>query len=205
MASQVKILNLALVRIGARMVSAMTEDAKSALIANELWDLVRDMVLADYDWGFARWHRAMAANSVSPLAEFEYAYPLPADCVAVRKLIEGITDTDAVAVSPAPSHKGPAYQVVGPEIHTSAEEVTLTYTRQVSNAALWPAHFVDCFAWRLAKEINVSMRGEKTKSDGLEDEYMRALMNARGIDAASENKPTRTNRRATTYWHEVIE
>ena len=47
--SDVGIANLALIRVGAKRITALTEDSEQAIVANAVWQYIRDEVLAAKD------------------------------------------------------------------------------------------------------------------------------------------------------------
>lgn len=185
MASKTKCINLALIAVSVRIVSSPTDTAKGAIVANEIFDDVRDMVLADHDWSFARAVSELAQNSTSPTIDYYYAYPLPSGCVKVRSMYPAGYD----------------YNIVGAELHTDADECTIRYTQQMPNVLLWPIWFVEAFAAKLAMKIAAYLRGEDTAKD-FEKEYQKILIDSRATDAGQNSVASRTERRSITYWHE---
>ena len=66
MASAVDICNLALQRLGAKSIGALTEDTTAGRECNRVYEHARDSELRSHQWSFARTRVEVAADSVAP-------------------------------------------------------------------------------------------------------------------------------------------
>lgn len=82
---QVGIVNLALLRLGANIISAMDDRTPNAIKANAVWTYLFDEVLQSRDWRFAKTRYKLAQSSTSPLYAYKFAYPLPPDFLRLVK------------------------------------------------------------------------------------------------------------------------
>lgn len=88
MASQTDICNQALTKIGAERILAITDDTKSARSLSAIWSVKRDAELAAQPWTFAITRAQLPASATAPLFGWNYAYPLPADYLAMVEVGE---------------------------------------------------------------------------------------------------------------------
>lgn len=85
--SIVGICNAALVSIGEDMIASLTDPSKQAALCALKYDQVRREVLASQPWACAMKSAQLAAATQSPpLTQYDFAYPLPADCLRVFNL-----------------------------------------------------------------------------------------------------------------------
>lgn len=81
--TQVGIVNLALNRIGVKRIASMTEDSSQALAANAIWEYIRDEVLGEKDWKFAKKRAAIGKVAETPPSGYDYAYVVPDDFLRI--------------------------------------------------------------------------------------------------------------------------
>ena len=81
MTSEVDICNLALQRLGARTISALTDDNTSARACNRVYEHARDAEIRSHPWNFARARTSLAALSTAPTFGYAAQYQLPADFI----------------------------------------------------------------------------------------------------------------------------
>lgn len=97
MATLLEIYNLALGNLGIqRAILLTTEDTNEAIACNRFYDQALESALTDFPWPFAtKWAALTLINNTSvappvpltPLADWEYAYTYPADCLQLRSLV----------------------------------------------------------------------------------------------------------------------
>ena len=93
--SEVDIVNMALAMLGANTIRSLNEDNKRARLASIFYPMIRDYVLARFDWPFAKkfetlkmfeadTDREMRALIDTEVPDGWYPYAKPADCLAPR-------------------------------------------------------------------------------------------------------------------------
>jgi hypothetical protein len=83
--TQVGIANLALLRIGANLLTTISDNTPNALKVVAVWDYLFDEVMQARDWRFAKTRYTMTVSTTSPLYAYEFAYPLPSDFLRLVK------------------------------------------------------------------------------------------------------------------------
>lgn len=86
MASVTEIVNLALAHIRVGSINSLTEGSTQAQYASLLYPTLRDQMLKDAPWQFARKTDALALTT-EELFEWPYAYQYPADCLQIHRMI----------------------------------------------------------------------------------------------------------------------
>ena len=73
----------ALIKIGAKSITSFEEETAEAEVANQLYEPCLQNLLASYPWRFALTQKNLARLTDNPVADYQYAYHLPNDCVLV--------------------------------------------------------------------------------------------------------------------------
>ena len=79
--SDVAIANLALQKLGSGHITSLSQDDPSARAVNACYEQIRDMELRKHPWNFARKRTTLAPDATTPSFDFDYAFPLPSDCL----------------------------------------------------------------------------------------------------------------------------
>ena len=181
MATKDEIINLALTRLGVRTITP-TEIAEqsneAARRTTAVWNLVRQSVLRDHDWGFASKTVTLVPDDGNVLG-WMYTYIYPTDCLCARALTNGST--------PQPFEKLLSSDHIA--IACNVPDALLRYTTDVEDTALWDAVYVDAFAWRLAAELAKSLAGDDDKVSGMMQAYMMTISHAGAADAREGRRP----------------
>lgn len=177
MASAVEIANLALQKLGEdETLVSLDQATRAARAINQVFALVRDIVLRDHVWNFAAKRIALPALTEKPAFGPAYVYQLPADWVRVIE-IQG----------------EPAYQVEGRQIVTdAAAPLNMRYVRQITDPNLFDALFVEALSCRLAAQVAVRLTGNSEKRKELMADYVvakAAATRADGQDNPPEDLP----------------
>lgn len=175
--SETSICNLALGLIGIGRIAdiegitAVERDCKS------IFDHAREEVLGGYHWAFARRQAELALSAVAPVIDylhggFDYAYQLPADCIAPKSL----------------SNPETPFRNVDDQIYCNLDaDVFLEYTADVADPAKFTPKFVNALAHRLAAQLGMMVKKDKKLSQETWDLYYALLPTLEADDSRSEN------------------
>ncbi|WP_319761042.1 hypothetical protein [Maridesulfovibrio sp.] len=166
--SRVKICNIALRKLGARLIESLSDSSQEAVTCNLFYDQVRDAVLREHPWNFAASRIRLARLAENPAFGFTCQYQLPADCLHLRRL----------------DSEDDKFVVEGDKILTDREGASAVYTMKVTNPALFDPSFVMAFAARLAAEMADDITGSTTKAREMWTLYLNAMQSARLADSA---------------------
>ncbi|CCO25102.1 hypothetical protein [Maridesulfovibrio hydrothermalis] len=166
--SEVKICNLALRKLGARLIESLSDSSQEAVTCNLFYEQVRDAVLREHPWNFAASRARLAKLVDAPAFGFAFQYQLPVDCLHLRQL-SGAEDE---------------FVVEGDKILTSIDSASAVYTVKVTNPVLFDPSFVMAFSARLAAEMADDITGSTTKAREMWTLYLNAMQAARLADSA---------------------
>lgn len=187
MASVIEICNLALSNIRAGSINSLTEASLAAQQCKLKYPFIRDQVLRDAPWQFARKVEPLAQLSLD-VFNWAYAYQYPSDCLNIRKLIlnieninQGTGDTvsryrrplesqlslDTYAVQYEVQNEGGNKIIVANDAELRAE-----YTLRVEDPNLYDSQFIMALSHLLAAELAIPLvgaeLGRQLKSDNLQ-------------------------------------
>jgi hypothetical protein len=170
--TQVSICNLALIRCGAARISSISQDTKTAVALNAIWDMSRDIVMAAHPWNFAIKRDTLAPTATTPEYGYDYEYDLPSDCL--RLLREEDSDVE--------------YVVEDSKILSDESELIVSYIYRNENENSWSPGFANALAWYLVVQIGFTLTQQTKLVESAEKAYKLALAEARYVDA-SEGTP----------------
>lgn len=157
----------ALLKIGAATIASFDEGSAEAEVAANLYPPVRDALLSAHPWNFATGQVTLPRLAALPVADYAYAYQLPADFL--RALSAGIGGRGF----------GIPYRIAESRLHTDADEVVLTYVFRPDELT-FPPFFAQALIARLAAEFCIPLTESSARAELLyklaEDEFRRAKL-----------------------------
>lgn len=165
--SDIALCSRALLKIGAQTIAALDDGSAEAEVAANLYPGIRDAMLAGFPWRFATAQATLPQLAAKPVADWLFAYQLPADLLRVLS-----------AGSPY-FGSGLAFHVLGEQLHCNAQSVTLTYLRRAAESE-FPAHFAEALVARLAAEFALPLTEDANRAQllyGLADSVARSARN----------------------------
>jgi hypothetical protein len=169
MASKVEIINVALSRLGANIITSADENSTEAIVANALWDNARRSSITDHPWNFAIAEQTLNAVSDASSFNYQFKYQLPAECLRVME----VYDTDD-------------YKIIGHGIYSNETECVVRFVKDVEDTTEWNAMFTDVMAQRLAAEMAYAITKSQATADTNIQMYGQKLAKARFVDASEE-------------------
>lgn len=113
------------------------------VIAQSLYESVRDSLLADFQWSFARAQLSIAKDAAAPTTGYSFRYAIPAACKQIIR-VNNIDDSENNA----------QWEVVGGFLHTNfATPIILDHTTTVTDVAKFPPIFVEILTASLAFKL----------------------------------------------------
>lgn len=174
--SNVELCSAALVKLGAAGISSFDDGTTEADVVKALYDIIRDGLFGLHPWSFATAHAALILLPTSPVTDFDYAFALPADFIK------------ALSAGDEERGRGAVYQIIGNELHTNYEEITLAYIRR-ADEAIFPTYFVSALINRLAAEFCLPITENTSRSDLLFKLADTELRLAKLIDSQQDTPP----------------
>jgi hypothetical protein len=176
----VDVCNRALSRIGVARIVALVEGSVAARAMSACFPSVPDSMLASYVWSFAISRKVLdtAEPRTVANASSNWAYELPADCLAV---------------APERECGGLRGRIEGGLFLTQqGPPLDLRYVAQMTDASVWDPAFCEVLAWRLALEVQPELAPGFADAR-LQAGLARSLRNARRLGAIEASGTTLEN------------
>lgn len=168
MATDVSICNMALARIGvSTFISNLNEASNEARVCALFYNDVRDRVLRDAPWNFAK-KRVVLADQGTPPSEWSFKYGYPSDCIKARYIaVPGMRN-------PRSDQRIP-FEVANEggqrRIYTNQSAAELIYTYRVTDATLFDAMCASAMAYLLGSEIAMPLSVKPDVAKSARDAY----------------------------------
>jgi len=172
MASLVEIANAALLRVGDKSITSLTEDTERARIINAAWPIVRSEVLRAHPWNVATARASLAALATAPEWDYATAYELPPDC-------EILLEVNTTA----------PWRREGKQIVTDATgSLGIRYIKGLTDTEQYDGFLTELMVIRLTIEIVERVTTSGTSRERLIAEYERKMGQAQQADGAESSE-----------------
>ena len=177
--SETGIANRALQKLGAKRISALSQDHPNARSMNAAYVRVRDAELRRYDWSFAIKRASVAADATDPTWGDWNRYALPNDFISLLR-----DDESGLAVD---------WKVEGLFILSmDAAPLEFRYIARIEDPNYFDALFIESFAARLALECCKEIADSTSDKESLKDDYDKCIAEAKrrgAIEKGSQSFP----------------
>ena len=167
MASEVDIAKIALSLVGDRWdITSLSDATPEAEQVDLVFDLVRDALLKEHPWKFAKRFVSPTAlaSTVTIPDNWSYGFDYPATALKINYIVND-AGRDAEPIKFDVGVLSDNSKI----IMTDMEEPTFCFTYAETDATVFPPHFVRALAARLAAVICVPLTGDR----GLRDDLLR--------------------------------
>ncbi|MDP2876861.1 MAG: hypothetical protein Q8O00_11800 [Holophaga sp.] len=172
MASIVDIANSALIDMGEPAINSLDQNTERAVTIKAVFDSQLDWLLEQHPWNFAKARVALAPLAEAPLYGFSRAFQLPADFLA---LID-------------PETQLAQYRIENNQLLCDADQLSINYTRRVSNPEDMPPSFRETLAALIGSKVAKSITGSDDARVKLEGFFKDRLRTAKGLNANSSGQ-----------------
>lgn len=158
---------MALAKIGHEgLITSLSENSKGARYMNVFYEPMRDAVLRDHLWRFARKRATLAPLIDKPPFDGGNYFQYPEDCLRIVG-----TDQDYF-------YTGQRWVREGDKIVADTDVLNLVYIQRITDPALFDPLFVDVFASRLAYEAAMPITKSQGIKESMQIEYRRSVIRA---------------------------
>lgn len=176
MSSEIEICNLALSNIRSQSINSLEESSLQAQVCRLKYPILRDLMLNDHSYGFARKIRPLVLTE-DVIFNWAYAYNYPSDCMNINRLLLPYEEVDQTTQQSSsqtsyynePDILGPAYlrnqipyeifnfdtKIIG----VNQPDVRISYRSRVTDTTLFTTPFVMALSYLLASEIAIPIVG----------------------------------------------
>ncbi len=170
------VINLGLRRIGATPIVSLTDGSESANAADDIYTEVRDDLLRSNPWNFATKRIKLAQSATTPVFEFDFAYPLPADWLRTISVHDNDAGWGTLLYR--------MEQVDGQNaIVASSSEIWLRYVSQVTDPNLMAPDFRTALSDAIARDLSIPLASSNALHESMSTRADRSLAKARSSDA----------------------
>lgn len=158
MPSKIGIANLALRKVGAKRITSFNEGSAESKAITDVYDEVRDEILAEAFWTFAMKRAQLATIVGTPIKVNDSAsviYAKPQDLIRVFYL----------------SDPSAEFHVEGDRILANVANLKIKYVYRNDDPGTYYSQFVQAFATRLAHEVCFGLTESVKKAEALWKDY----------------------------------
>ncbi|HEX9568346.1 MAG TPA: hypothetical protein VF987_01585 [Rhodospirillales bacterium] len=165
--STIALASRALLKLGAGTIASFDEGTAESEIAGNLYPSLRDALISAHPWSFATAQATLPRLAAEPVADYAFAYQLPADFLR------------ALSAGAGPRGRGIDYRIAERRLHADSGEVVLTYVFRPDEID-FPPFFDQALIARLAAEFCIPLTESTTRAESLHKladiEFRRAKM-----------------------------
>lgn len=169
--SAVAVANRTLTKLGStRLITSFKDEAREARLVALVYDDMRDSLLREHTWRFAKRRVQLAASTTSPVfANGKKYFPLPSD------FVRAVQSSDLYI----------EWEIEGNNILHSGDSFDLVYVARIEDTTKWDAFFTEALICRMAQEISIPLLGSESAGihDRMEKLYQENLSKARHYGA----------------------
>lgn len=184
MASEASIVNIALRAIGGSPITALDDGSTNANYAVDIFDDLRDELLAAGEWKFASRRVQLSRLAATPAYQFDYAFALPADWL---RTIE-VHDNSAGYGTLEYREEDQAGQGV---ILASREQLWVRYVYRCTDVNRWSAGFRRAMSMALARDLALPVADSNRMHEVFVMKAERALGRAKSRDSMGSSPQRR--------------
>jgi hypothetical protein len=169
--TDIEIASAALNALGTEGITSFEDDSDEARAVGAFYPTVRDLVLGERVWSFAKAQFILDPHAEAPLFGWERKFQLPADVIRVYRVDDG-SGTDLMA-----------WELQGRFILANdATRVYVTAVRREEDSSLYSPGFSMAVTLRLAAVLAVPLKENRQLKADLWEEYKFELKEASGVD-----------------------
>lgn len=165
--SDVTICNSALLKVGAKQISSLSDNTRASNICAAQYPILRDEVLRAVPWRFALEQTVLPTPSPSaPAFQYTSAYDIPSNILRVWQV-----------------NTNPWTEIGNQILCDKADGINVLAIFQNTDPTSYDAQFAETVSWRLAMEIALAMVQSVPLKQEMEKGYEKSLALARSSNA----------------------
>lgn len=173
-ASDVALCATALLELGARPINSFDEESENARLCSNLYPWVRDEMLREHTWNFAKTRAVLSADTAAPLFGYQNQFTLPADFI---RLLE-VNGQSAVTGIGWPA----GYQIENGKILSNDKELHLRYIYANYTVGQWDASFLRLIITAMKRALAYAVTRDPAAVSSAVNEWAVALKQAKVIN-----------------------
>ncbi len=176
------VCNMALGFIGKQPIVTLSDNTSNALKCKLYYDVCRQQVLRNFEWGGARRQEELALID-KDYKGWAYVYEYPQNCILAYKVFNSNqTNSEFNLISINDNVKGIASQI---------PHAWIEYLYDMKDLSLFPPDLISAFAHLLASKVAIALAGSSATAKEQLDLYHLELLEAKHNMAIEENNRMR--------------
>lgn len=197
--TEVSVANVALAHCGVSGIADMQVDNTKGRAVRQFFAQVRDSILRQKWWSFAKGWVRPSADPVESLGPLRKRYALPEDCVRVRYIVDANGDIHddqcgAWDLESSGARDGQAEQTF---LVSNIDAPTVAYPRRIEDVRLWDPVFEEAFGYGLAAKVCRKLNRSSSFADRMEGYAKDLIETASAIDSKEQS---RQKKRPQSSW-----
>ena len=177
MTSKVQICNLALSRLGASTITALTDNTTEAKLCSTFFNDIADEVMMEGSWTSTVKRASLAKTTNTPAFQYSSEFQLPVDPFCLKVLnIDEDTPGDI------------SYRVEGDKIVSDNASMKIRYIARLTDTEDWDILLRRAFVARLASELAYPLTGDAAKVQAEFELYQFFVKEGLAIDGQQGSK-----------------
>lgn len=174
MSSEVSICSNALLLLGDKPISSLTENTDRARLASNLYPSVRDSILRRHPWNCAVKRVTLSPETATPDFDYGYQFAIPGDLLRVLQVGELGEEDD--------------YQIEGQRILADTNVLRLRYVFRNEDVPSWDALLIDGVTCEMAARMAYPITKSASMQQVMEAKVIAVMKQARAVDGM-DNPP----------------
>lgn len=182
MASQVEIVNNALVEIGEATITSIDQNTRAARAAKRVWDNVRREMITRYRWNFAKKRAVLAPDTATPAFGYTNQFTVPTDFLQLIGVYDSVEDQRQLTTSRQ------AYAMEGNKILWDGTALYIFYVANITDTGQFDPLFESALVYKLALRLAYDLSTGDGRTDTLQAFFSEAIKTAK-FSNAIQNTP----------------
>lgn len=170
--TDIEICNVALGALGTAGVSSFDDDSDQARACKTFYTTVRDAVLEDVIWSFAKKQYRLTPDATAPTFGWLYSFEIPSEVARVHRVDDGAGDYRM------------SWEIIGRFICADEPVIYVTAVKKEDDSSLYSSAFCLALAARLASELCIPLTQNRTLQADLWQLYQQKIKDAAGSDGS---------------------
>lgn len=170
-----------------RISDLTTDTSKQAVVCRDFYASTRDATLRAFPWTFAKKRAELTSAIATAYDEWDYGFALPADCLAVRRVLNGVSRIESLG------HRI-AYEQIYDSVAAATvilvdfAEIVVEYTAKITDTTKFTPDFDQALIAYLASKISASFGLEAAKLGDRAYQMYRLELSAARENAARDDQ-----------------
>lgn len=182
MATQLDIINGALINIGEEPITSINEKNKAGRLVKNRYDIIRQEVLQRHPWKCVSDRLILNPRTTKPPFGQQYEFSLPPQVLRVWRVV----DTSNIQLTPEYLSEDQSWKQETDAVLSNLKEIGIEFVNDEKNVGRYHPLLVQTISLRLAVDISYALTQDKDLRAQLQALFTEVLGKAKSADAKQE-------------------